>query len=119
MYVTLAQSVWLTALARASPQTISVGTTALFVLTLIWAMVILGDFPTGPQWIGSGFIVAAIASSIARSIKRGRDEPKPRLTEGDEHYVPLAAEEDVETDDADRETITQVRFTEDAAVRGA
>ena len=65
MYVTLAQSVWLTALARASPQTIiSVGTTALFVLTLIWAMVILGDFPTGPQWIGSGFIVAAIEAIV-------------------------------------------------------
>ena len=31
VYVTLAQSVWLTALAHAEPQTISIGTTTLFV----------------------------------------------------------------------------------------
>ena len=77
----------------------------------------LGSFPTGPQWIGSGFIIASIASSIVRSIQHGRDEAKARLTENDTHYVPLAADEAVGTDDAD--ATCQLRFSEDAAVRGA
>jgi len=36
VYVTLAQAMWLTALKHCSPTTISVGTTSLFVLTLVW-----------------------------------------------------------------------------------
>eukprot|EP00449_Zooxanthella_nutricula_P000758 CAMPEP_0198501180 /NCGR_PEP_ID=MMETSP1462-20131121/8566_1 /TAXON_ID=1333877 /ORGANISM="Brandtodinium nutriculum, Strain RCC3387" /LENGTH=342 /DNA_ID=CAMNT_0044230209 /DNA_START=117 /DNA_END=1145 /DNA_ORIENTATION=+ len=71
LYVSLAQTLWLTALAHAGSTAISVGTTSLFVLTLLWAMAVLDSFPTGPQWLGSAFIVASVLSSIARSIKQG------------------------------------------------
>merc|ERR1711972_913827 len=70
IYVSLAQTMWLTALAHADSTAISVGTTTLFVLTLLWAMALLGSFPTGPQWLGSLFIGASVVSSIARSVKK-------------------------------------------------
>merc|ERR1711972_1113368 len=72
IYVSLAQIFWLTALAHADSTAISVGTTSLFVLTLLWAMAVLDSFPTGPQWLGSSFIGASVVSSIARSIKKAR-----------------------------------------------
>merc|ERR1711972_1039908 len=72
LYVSLAQTVWLTALAHADSTTISVGTTTLFVLTLLWAMALLDSFPTGPQWLGSLFIGASVVSSIVRSLKQAR-----------------------------------------------
>merc|ERR1712217_555771 len=70
LYVSLGQALWLTALAHADSTAISVGTTTLFVLTLLWAMALLNSFPTGPQWLGSLFIGASVVSSIARSIKQ-------------------------------------------------
>ena len=71
LYVTLAQSVWLFALSNAAPKTISVGTTTLFVLMLVWAMLLLDSFPTGAQWLGCAFITTSIASSIVRTVKEG------------------------------------------------
>lgn len=97
LYVSLAQTVWLTALANADSTTISVGTTTLFVLTLLWAMVLLDSFPTGPQWLGSFFIGASVVSSIARSIKQAGVK-KITIEDGhgdavSDNEAPLRAEE--------------------------
>lgn len=70
LYVTLFQATWLYALLHCSPVAISVGTSTLFVLTLTWAMPLLDSFPTGPQWIGSVFIIAAALSSTIKALRQ-------------------------------------------------
>lgn len=66
------QVFWLLALSNVSPVTLSVGTTCLFVLTIFWSIVALGQLPTESQWIGVAIITASIASSIAEKIHAAR-----------------------------------------------
>lgn len=70
LYVTFGQFVWLNALNRASPVAISVGTTALFPLTVAWAMALLSSFPTSAQYVGSAVLLCAIASVVAKELRQ-------------------------------------------------
>lgn len=65
VYVFLGQMCWLLALQKASALYVSIGTTLLFILSLIWAAVLLGEFPTTPQWIGSAVLTISIVSSVS------------------------------------------------------
>lgn len=66
------QVFWLLALSNVSSVTLSVGTTCLFVLTIFWSIVALGQLPTDSQWVGVAIITASIASSIAEKIHAAR-----------------------------------------------
>jgi drug/metabolite transporter (DMT)-like permease len=74
--------VWLNALVRAPATTISVGTTSLFVLTLLWSMIIQSRIPTGPELLGSAFIATSVASSIVRAVKQEHSSATAPLPAG-------------------------------------
>jgi hypothetical protein len=68
VYVFLGQMCWLLALQKSPPVYISIGTTFLFILSLIWSALLLDVLPTTPQFIGSAFLTVSIGSSIAEII---------------------------------------------------
>ncbi|GMH66779.1 hypothetical protein TL16_g04505 [Triparma laevis f. inornata] len=73
IYVTLFQAVWLFALQNAKSVHISVGTTGIFLLSLMWAYTIVqGTALTGPQIISVGVIMFGVVSGIVRGIRGGR-----------------------------------------------
>jgi drug/metabolite transporter (DMT)-like permease len=74
VYVALGEMTFLTAVVKADPIAISVGTTSLFVLTVLWSMAIQRQLPTGPEWIGSAFITASVVSSIIREIRLNKPD---------------------------------------------
>ena len=77
VYVALGEILFLVALIKADPTVVSVGTTSLFVLTILWSMAIQQELPTGPQALGSAFITASVISSIAREIVLARNNKSP------------------------------------------
>ena len=64
VFVFLGQVCWLTALTSTSPLTVSVGTTTLFIFTIMWGIIILGKLPSKEEWIGFAIISFSIISSI-------------------------------------------------------
>jgi len=62
------QIFWLMALSTTSAQVISIGTTTLFILTILWGMIILQKIPTKEEWIGFCVLSVSIASSILEKI---------------------------------------------------
>ncbi len=58
------QIFWLMALSTTSPQVVSIGTTTLFILTILWGMIILQKIPTKEEWIGFSILSVSIVSSI-------------------------------------------------------
>lgn len=65
VYVFLGQTCWLQALQCAPPVYVSVGTTMLFIMSLMWSAILLGVYPTNAQWIGSSVLALSIASSVS------------------------------------------------------
>jgi len=65
VYVFMGQVAWTTALQLAEPVHLSVGTSALFPLTLAWSAVLISSVPDTSQGLAAAFIVAGIASSVA------------------------------------------------------
>jgi len=75
IYVYIGQVVWLMTLSRVTPLTISVGTTFLFTLTMLWSVVLLKILPDRAQMLGAGVITISIASSVAEKIHSARQVP--------------------------------------------
>ncbi|GMH99046.1 hypothetical protein TrST_g8317 [Triparma strigata] len=77
VYVTLFQAVWLFALQNAKSVHISVGTTGIFLLSLMWAYFIVpGTSLTGSQIISCAVIAFGVVSGIARGIYQAKKEKK-------------------------------------------
>jgi len=72
IYVYIGQVVWLMTLSRVTPLSISVGTTFLFTLTILWSIVLLKVLPDRAQMLGAGVITISIASSVAEKIHSAR-----------------------------------------------
>ena len=68
VYVFGGQVFWLLALSNVSSLTLSVGTTCLFLLTIMWSVFLLKQVPTSSQWVGVGVISLSIASSVAEKL---------------------------------------------------
>jgi drug/metabolite transporter (DMT)-like permease len=64
VFLVTGQLCWLTALRGVEPLKIAVGTNFLFLLSIAFAMLFLGMFPTENEWIGSAFILCGTASSV-------------------------------------------------------
>ncbi|GMI40933.1 hypothetical protein TrCOL_g5628 [Triparma columacea] len=77
VYVTLFQAVWLFALQNAKSVHISVGTTGIFLLSIMWAYFIIpGTSLTGPQIISCAVIAFGVVSGIVRGIYQATKEKK-------------------------------------------
>ena len=104
VYVFLGQMCWLLALQKASPLYVSIGTTLLFILSLIWSAVLLGVFPTTPQWIGSVVLTLSIASSVAEIVHnhRAKNKEPDELPAHSEHglLAKTAGDSSVDTSNA-------------------
>jgi hypothetical protein len=74
---------WLMALTSATPLSISVGTTTLFVLTIVWGIAILQKIPSKEEWIGVSVISLSILSSIMEKLSNKKVI--------DDSYLPLSA----------------------------
>ena len=75
LYVTLFQAVWLYALQNAKSVHISVGTTGIFLLSLIWAYAIIpGTALSDPQKLSCGIIAAGVISGIVRGARGGANK---------------------------------------------
>jgi drug/metabolite transporter (DMT)-like permease len=73
VYVTIFQAVWLFALQNAKSVHISVGTTGIFLLALMWAYVMIpGTALTDPQKVSCGVITLGVLSGIVRGARGGR-----------------------------------------------
>jgi len=68
VYIYSAQVLWLTTLSVVSPSTIGIGTTSLFPMSLVWSAVLLQQYPTSSEWIGSVFIIVGIIFSLVEVI---------------------------------------------------
>ena len=68
IYVFMGQVAWTTALQRAKPVYLSVGTSALFPMTLTWSAIVINTFPNTSQWVAAVFIVLGIASSVSEAM---------------------------------------------------
>ncbi len=62
------QMCWLMALSTASTQAISIGTTTLFILTILWGIIILKKIPTKEEWIGFSILSVSIVSSVCEKL---------------------------------------------------
>mmetsp|Transcript_18261 Transcript_18261/g.26680 ORF Transcript_18261/g.26680 Transcript_18261/m.26680 type:complete len:312 (+) Transcript_18261:473-1408(+) len=92
VYVFGGQICWLLALQKASPISISMGTTFLFVLTLCWSAALLGVLPTTAQWIGSAFLVTSILSSVVEVRYKALESAQESAIKGElEEPLPIAA----------------------------
>jgi drug/metabolite transporter (DMT)-like permease len=105
VYVFCGQVMWLTALQRATPLLLSIGTTTLFILNLIWSAGLLNVWPTVPQWIGSAFLAVSIASSAAEIISSSE---VVQAHQSGGNYISLVAEDNNVSD------ISATKLTEDA-----
>eukprot|EP00929_Paragymnodinium_shiwhaense_P022961 TRINITY_DN14500_c0_g1_i1.p1 TRINITY_DN14500_c0_g1~~TRINITY_DN14500_c0_g1_i1.p1 ORF type:complete len:394 (+),score=13.56 TRINITY_DN14500_c0_g1_i1:213-1394(+) len=74
LYVTLGQGMWIYALGNASATAISLGTASRFVVTVIFGIIILSDYPTGSELLGSTFIMISVNSGLLRSHFRRRQK---------------------------------------------
>ena len=74
------QIFWLMALSTTSPQVVSIGTTTLFVLTIMWGMIILQKIPTKAEWIGFCILSVSIVSSILEKIHTPRKNLTHKLS---------------------------------------
>jgi drug/metabolite transporter (DMT)-like permease len=74
LYITVGEGMWLVALKEADPLLVAVGTTSVFVLTILWNIAIQDVFPTDAQYAGSAFLLLAIGSSIMRSVSVARSK---------------------------------------------
>ena len=97
IYVFLAQIFWLLAIVHCSPLTVSVGTTLMFCLTILWSISLLGQMPTSAQWLGFSVISLSIMSSIAEKLHAaGRGSQTDQLLR--------------ETPDTDNELLSKLLF---------
>lgn len=74
VFVTIGQFVWLTALRRCRPQAISLGTSSLFLLNMLFSVLILGKPPTGAESVGGAIILVSITSSLLEARHHDRQE---------------------------------------------
>lgn len=78
LFVTLGQWLWLTALSRCVPQIIILGTSSLFILNMIFSVIVLGEPPTGAEYVGGAIIVVSIVSSLLEARNHERKEVAKR-----------------------------------------
>ena len=76
IYVFLVQVLLLTALKKARPLSVSVGTNCTFFLSLVFAAAIVQEYPSTPELIGSTFIGVSIISAMYEIVCRHRAEQK-------------------------------------------
>jgi len=79
LYSAVAMATWLTALKQCDPTTLSIGTSSKFIFTILFAMLIRQQFPSGPQCIGSGFILVSVVSGMVRMRAISRNARKTSL----------------------------------------
>jgi drug/metabolite transporter (DMT)-like permease len=82
LFVTIGQWLWLMALSRCRPQTISLGTSTLFILNMVFSAIILGVAPTGAEYVGGAIILVSIGSSLLESWHHEQQEAASRKGEG-------------------------------------
>jgi drug/metabolite transporter (DMT)-like permease len=68
VYIFLGQISWIHALKEVSPIIIAVGTNLLFLLTLAFSAMLLGELPNASQWVASGFILVGIGVSLLEEV---------------------------------------------------
>ena len=82
VYVCIGQMFWLMAIQKVIPLYISIGTTCLFILILMWSAALLNVWPTMAQWIGSSFLFVSIVSSVTEIIyNHNRSGPVENLSD--------------------------------------
>lgn len=74
LFVAVGQLCWLSTIARVSGTAISFGTSIMFVLNMVWAMLLLNRPPTVAELSGGAVILLSVASSLAEQ----RARPKAR-----------------------------------------
>jgi len=80
IYATLLQVLWLRALVHAHPTIIGAGTAAQFGLTLLWSMLLQGEFPSYPQMLGAVILTISMALGIVKEVLRCDKQPLDAIT---------------------------------------
>lgn len=85
LFVAVGQWLWLNALTRCRPQTITLGTSSLFLLNMAFSAIILGVAPTGAEYVGGAIILVSIGSSLmeTRHHERQGDDEEQGSSGGD------------------------------------
>ena len=74
VFVLLGQLVWLKSLQLCAPGLISLLTSFMFVLNMVWAVLLLGRSPTHAEYIGGSVIFASIVSGLVEQRQWRREE---------------------------------------------
>jgi drug/metabolite transporter (DMT)-like permease len=72
LYVCAVQVLLLSAIVRAAPASISVGSNLIFFLSLMWAALLLKSYPTVPETFGAFFVALSIVSSVWEILSRDK-----------------------------------------------
>jgi len=83
VYATILQVLWLRALVHAHPTIIGAGTTAQFILTLLWSMLLQKEFPSRPQLLGAVVLTASMMLGIGKEVLRSDKQPLDGIATAD------------------------------------
>jgi drug/metabolite transporter (DMT)-like permease len=64
VFVLLGQALWLLALRDCDPGLISLGTSFMFILNMIWAAILLRRYPTNGEYLGGAIIFLSVVSGL-------------------------------------------------------
>ena len=84
IYIFLGQITWLISLDRNSPVVINIGTNVLFILALIFAAIVIQQYPNKSEWVSSVIILISIISSMWEIVRKIKYEGEEKEEEGEE-----------------------------------
>lgn len=98
LFVTLGQYVWLKALRLCDPSLITIFTNFMFVLNMIWAVILLGRYPTNAEYLGGAVILLSVLSGlyekhVYRREQEGKRDKEAKEKDVEEGWVMVTGED--------------------------
>lgn len=85
LFVLVGQALWLVALRQCDPGLISLGTSFMFILNMVWAAILLRRFPSHGEYLGGAVIFVSVVSGLWEerwALRHKKAEPAAADDEG-------------------------------------